>query len=65
MAYRVRDPDIDGDGEVGPGDLEILRQVYGLTADQGGFNPQADLNMDGRIDIVDLAILAANYLRSE
>ncbi len=53
--------DLDGDGVVGLGDLQVLRSSYGLGRHQAGFEPRADLNGDSVVNIVDLALLARFY----
>ena len=53
--------DLNGDGRVDYGDLEVLKGVYGLSTGEKRFKPEVDLNGDGIIDIVDLAVLAYHY----
>jgi len=53
--------DLDGDGYVGPIDLNIFAANYGKRKGQTGYNPLADLDMDGYIGPIDLNIFAANY----
>lgn len=54
-------PDLDGDGYVGPIDLNMFAAVYGRHKGQTGYNPLADLDGDGYIGPIDLNIFAANY----
>ena len=46
--------DADGDGSVTCADLAIVRASYGKTSAQPGFDPRADFNKDGRVNLVDL-----------
>lgn len=56
--------DIDGDGEVGPGDFSALATAF-LSADgDPNWNPDADLDGDGEVGPGDFSILARNFLRS-
>lgn len=50
--------DIDANGTVDRADADILVTSYGLPVPQA--QDRADLNGDGRVDLFDLAILAAN-----
>ena len=61
LAKCFKTADLTGDGRVNNDDLEALRTVYGLTRGVEGFQASADLNSDGSIDVVDLAILACRY----
>lgn len=56
--------DVDGDNEVGGGDLSQLAASFLLSVGEEGFNPNADLNGDGEVGSSDLSILAANFLTS-
>lgn len=42
-------------------DISMLVFAFGSVARSARFNPAADLNADGRVDIIDLAIDAADY----
>ncbi|TDA68933.1 MAG: PEGA domain-containing protein [Clostridia bacterium] len=42
-------------------DLVALRTAYGTSTGQAGYNSNADLNWNGRVDLVDLVLLARNY----
>ncbi|GMX63724.1 hypothetical protein Elgi_32210 [Paenibacillus elgii] len=54
--------DVNGGG-VSIGDLAIVAGVYGKQQGQAGWNAKADVNKDGKIDIVDLAIVAKAILK--
>ena len=47
--------DINGDNIVNCADLAIIRAAFGKRTVDVGFDPRADLNHDGIIDIRDLA----------
>jgi len=57
---RIRG-DLDGDGYVGPIDLNMFAAAYGKRAGQTGYNLLADLDKDDYIGPIDLNIFAANY----
>lgn len=51
--------DLNGDGEVGPGDLAILLGSWGACPQKGACS--ADLNGDGEVGPPDLAMLLGNW----
>jgi hypothetical protein len=53
----VRSPDLDGDGRVGTSDRDRL------LARWGGSDTHADLDQDGTVDGVDLALLLGAWTR--
>ncbi|WP_171646580.1 discoidin domain-containing protein [Paenibacillus phytorum] len=53
--------DINGGG-VSIGDLASVAAAYGKQQGQAGWNEKADVNHDGKVDIVDLAIVAKAIL---
>ena len=53
--------DVDGNGHVNIYDLIIWGNAFGTFAGEPDFNPAADLNNDGVIDIYDGIIIAINY----
>lgn len=69
---RVRLPgDVDVDGDVDIADLSLITKAFGSDpnrpegTDRGQWNPNADINNDNRVDVVDLYIAATNYGRIE
>jgi len=50
--------DLDGDGQVGCSDLAIIKASLGKVVGQPGFDPRADVNGDGIVDIRDLAFVS-------
>jgi hypothetical protein len=50
--------DVNGDGRVDCADVAIVRAALGLRAGQPGFNPQADINQSGIVDMGDLAMVS-------
>jgi hypothetical protein len=50
--------DADGDGAVTCSDVAIVRASFGRRAGQPGFDPRADLNRDGIVNVQDSAIVA-------
>jgi len=55
--------DLSGDNVVDIDDLLLLRQTYGTIQGEIGFNPVADFNVNDRIDLIDLILLARNYTK--
>jgi subtilisin family serine protease len=53
--------DINGDMTVNNADLTMLQQAYDAIPISPNWNPNADLNKDGKIDASDLNILSRNY----
>jgi hypothetical protein len=53
--------DIITDEKVNNKDLTEFMKYYGMKGDEPGFNPDADFNSDGAIDINDMFLLAKNY----
>jgi hypothetical protein len=54
--------DADGDGIASCLDLAIVKASFGKRRGQPGFDPRADLNNDGVIDVRDLALVSQNLL---
>jgi len=52
--------DVNKDGVINTADLVLIQASIGSKLGDPNFNPQADLNRDGRIDISDLQIAARN-----
>ncbi len=56
--------DLNRDGKVDSQDLEILTTVFWSRSGDPNWNIAADLDRNGRIDIVDIAMVAKNYGRT-
>jgi len=57
--YTVAVPgDLNGDGTVGCDDLAIVKASFGTKVGQPGFNPIADVNHDGVVNVLDLSFVA-------
>jgi len=48
---------VNGDGIVDIRDLVLVRLAFGSEPGEPDWNPEADLNRDGIIDIIDATIL--------
>lgn len=53
--------DLDGDGAVGASDESWLERFYGTSADDGNYDPAADLDANGTVDVRDLARFGAAF----
>lgn len=53
--------DLDGDGVVTILDVSIVCRLFGLTSQDYGWNPDADLRKDYIIDIHDIVIVAKDF----
>ncbi len=62
LMVRAQIPgDVNGDGVVDIGDVAAVAGSFGKQSGDPGFNPNADLNSDGRIDVFDLVLVVMNY----
>ncbi|MGC2657072.1 MAG: dockerin type I domain-containing protein, partial [Bryobacteraceae bacterium] len=50
--------DVNGDGKVSCADVSIVKSSFGTHTGQVGYNPAADLNNDGTVNILDLFIVS-------
>jgi hypothetical protein len=53
--------DVNVDGQVDCGDLDIIRASFGKKAGELGIDARADVNLDGVVDIRDIAVAIANF----
>jgi len=53
--------DIDGDGQVGTIDLMLLADAFGTCEGDENYNPRADFNANGCIDLADLIALVNRW----
>jgi uncharacterized protein len=60
-------PDLNGDGRVSVGDLAMAAVNYGKASSDSNWNvmKRADMNKDGRIDILDISALARLILEGK
>jgi hypothetical protein len=58
VGFSTVTADLDGDGRITCADLAIVRAAFGKRQGQAGFDLRADVNVDGVIDIRDLAFVA-------
>jgi hypothetical protein len=54
--------DLNGDGYVDCGDVAIVKASFGKKAGQTGFDPRADVNHDGVVDVRDLAAVTQKLM---
>jgi hypothetical protein len=53
--------DVTGDGKVDDADLDAVADAFNTKEGDEGWNPAADLNNDGIVDIFDLVIVGINF----
>ncbi len=53
--------DVDDDGDVDMEDLIMTAGAFGTSAGHPRWNPDADLNDDDMVNIIDLGIVARNF----
>ena len=56
--------DIDGDGEIGPGDFETIVSDFGLEVTDPNADPNADIDGDGEIGPGDFEYIVLNFGRA-
>jgi hypothetical protein len=56
--------DINGNGAVDLTDLYLLAQAYNSKIGDPNYNPEADFDLNGKVNLVDLVTLATNYGKS-
>jgi len=61
----LRNLDINANGIVDLADFTIAQQAFDCTIGQSCYNPAADIDANGRVDISDVATMAANYLETD
>ncbi len=54
--------DADGDGIATCADMSIVKAAFGTRKGQPAYDPRADLNGDGVVNILDLSLVAQNLL---
>jgi hypothetical protein len=55
--------DVNRDGYIDDKDMELLKAAYGSTPGSPNWNPDCDLDGNGRVDYVDIGTFARNYRR--
>ena len=58
VVYSSLPGDVNGDGNVNCADVAIVRASLGKRVSQAGFDARADVNLDGIVDIRDLALVS-------
>lgn len=48
--------DVNGDGQINCADVDAVKASFGKKTGQPGFNPAADVNKDGVVNVLDLAM---------
>jgi hypothetical protein len=56
-------PDVNGDGVVDMKDLTIVAVAYGTVEGDLKYDAKADLDQNGKVDILDVALVAHYYMR--
>jgi len=53
--------DVNRDGRINGDDLYLLSKAYGSTPGAPNWNPDCDLNGDGKVDDTDMEIAGSNF----
>ncbi|MCL6579962.1 MAG: hypothetical protein K6T73_11410 [Candidatus Bathyarchaeota archaeon] len=53
--------DVNRDGYIDSEDVELISAAYGSRPGSTNWNPDADLNGDGRVDLSDMTIAGKNH----
>jgi len=57
--------DVDGDGAVAQDDMTSIQHIYGSKAGDSRYLIAADVNLDGRINAIDLSLARRNQIASD
>ncbi len=52
---------INTDDTVNVNDLVLVGRLFGIKSDDMGYDPWCDINLDGTIDLLDIAFVSANF----
>jgi hypothetical protein len=63
-ASQYYEGDVDHSGQVGPLDLALFSRAYNSTSTDPSWNPDADFDWSGKIDMHDFSLLESNYGKS-
>jgi hypothetical protein len=55
--------DVNGDGQITCADITLVKASFGTKTGQLEFNPRADVNHDGVVNIIDLAMVSQMLIR--
>jgi hypothetical protein len=53
---------VNGDGWINCQDVAIVKASFGTKNGQPGFDPRADVNHDGVVNVLDLAIVSQKLI---
>ena len=56
--------DVNDEGNINIDELILLMEAYGSTSTSANWNPNADINDDGAVDIFDIKIISAHWGQS-
>ena len=59
--FSLKNGDVDGDNEIGPGDFGQLSSAFGSVSGDANWNALADLDGDAEVGPSDFGILSANF----
>jgi len=54
--------DVNGDGQINCTDVDVVKASFGKKLGQPGFNPAADVNIDGVVNVLDLALVTQKLI---
>jgi hypothetical protein len=64
FGMQIITPNISGDCSVGILDVSFVAFYFGTTTSSPNWNPRADLTKDGKVDILDVALIASEFGQS-
>ncbi|UKS28116.1 cohesin domain-containing protein [Paenibacillus sp. HWE-109] len=62
-SVALANPDINGDGHLAVNDLIRIAQANGKASADSGFDERLDMNLDGKINVLDIAYVAYKLLK--
>jgi hypothetical protein len=61
MNVTLVGPDTNGDGTVDVRDIALIGRAFGTVPDDARWNPIADINLDNKVNIFDITLVAKKF----